>query len=297
MRLVPVPLYFSFDAKLAMEMSATSSKVTHHVKVSLESCSYFAGLIVGALNGATKEELLSPYYSPVENYWKDHKSEDEFLDSVMKGDYKTKTEDQVENKGAVVASLEAALWAFYTTDNYKDGVLKVVNLGDDADTVGAIYGQIAGVYYGIKGIPEKWVQEVAMAPLLTLYATEIYESTLIYKEGKKPKQTKHFENCTKILLYLEEGYRKIMRRTDPCPTRYKTMDEFDKDIEKLKEGLSQFLDSEEKDFALGMWKEFEKRLERQNRVELKNFLSLKNASSNLFGGLKSSVLQGIQKKE
>lgn len=285
MRLLPVPLYYSFDTKLALEMSSNASKVTHHVKVSLESCKYFAGLILGALNGASKEELLSPYYCPIENYWKDNKTDDEFLDSVMKGDYKKKSEDEVFNKGSVVHSLEAALWGFYNTDNFKDGVLKIVNLGDDSDSVGAIYGQLAGVFYGFKGIPENWRKQLALAPLIEMYSKELYETTLIYKEGSKPKQSKHFETCTKILLYLEDGYRKIMRRTDPCPQRYKSMEEFDKDIEIFKEGISQFMETEEKDFAIEMWNEFEKRLEKQNRPELKNYLNMKNISGGLFKGV------------
>ena len=53
-------------------------------------------------------------------------------------------------------SLEAALWAFWNSDNFPNGALLAVNLGDDADTTGAIYGQLAGAYYGsdaISGFP------------------------------------------------------------------------------------------------------------------------------------------------
>lgn len=53
----------------------------------------------------------------------------------------------------MVKSLEAALWAFYHGEDFKEGCLLAVNLGDDADTTGAIDGQIGGVYYGEKGIP------------------------------------------------------------------------------------------------------------------------------------------------
>ena len=60
----------------------------------------------------------------------------------------------------VVKSLEAALWAFYKSDTYEEGCLLAVNLGEDADTTGAIYGQLAGAYYGKSGIPTKWIKSL-----------------------------------------------------------------------------------------------------------------------------------------
>ncbi len=61
-----------------------------------------------------------------------------------------------------MASLEAALWSFYTTDSFKDAILRATNLGDDADTTAAICGQIAGAYYGADAIPTIWYKRVAM---------------------------------------------------------------------------------------------------------------------------------------
>ena len=58
--------------------------------------------------------------------------------------------------GYVVQALEAALWAFHSSDNFRDGALRAVNLGEDADTTGAIYGQLAGAYYGMEAIPATW---------------------------------------------------------------------------------------------------------------------------------------------
>ena len=69
---------------------------------------------------------------------------------------------KIKGTGFVLQSLEAALWAFHTTNNFKEGALRAVNLGDDADTTGAVYGQIAGSYYGIDNIPRKWVEIIYM---------------------------------------------------------------------------------------------------------------------------------------
>jgi ADP-ribosyl-[dinitrogen reductase] hydrolase len=56
--------------------------------------------------------------------------------------------------------MEAALWAFYQASDFKSGALAAVNLGNDADTVGAVYGQLAGAYFGLSGIPGTWVNQL-----------------------------------------------------------------------------------------------------------------------------------------
>ena len=67
-------------------------------------------------------------------------------------------EENIKSSGYVVDTLEAAIWCFLNTDNYKDCVLKAVNLGEDTDTVGAVAGGLAGLYYGIEAIPEEWIE-------------------------------------------------------------------------------------------------------------------------------------------
>ena len=70
--------------------------------------------------------------------------------------YHRATRDDIISDGYVVHSLEAAIWCLYTTDNYKDCVLKAVNLGDDTDTTAAIAGGLAGAMYGYDAIPKEW---------------------------------------------------------------------------------------------------------------------------------------------
>ncbi len=76
-------------------------------------------------------------------------------------DIAARTETQVESTGYVIDTFEAALWAFAPQDGFENIVLRAVNLGDDADTVGAVTGQIAGGRYGLSQIPEPWVQVLA----------------------------------------------------------------------------------------------------------------------------------------
>ncbi|MBU4536125.1 MAG: ADP-ribosylglycohydrolase family protein [Euryarchaeota archaeon] len=155
MRLAPIPIYFFSKKEEVLKYARLSSCTTHQHPLVVECCTYFAHLLQGALLGEGKEELLSPDYQPF-------KEEINFeLDEVIKGSYKTKNPPEIKARGYVVRSLEAALWAFYKSDNFKDGALLAVNLGDDADTVGAIYGQLAGAYYGKDGIPQDWLDNLA----------------------------------------------------------------------------------------------------------------------------------------
>jgi len=60
----------------------------------------------------------------------------------------------------VVDALEAAVWSLVNTDSFDDALLKAVNLGDDTDTVGAIAGGLAGLFYGYDAIPEDWLAAI-----------------------------------------------------------------------------------------------------------------------------------------
>jgi hypothetical protein len=138
----------------------------------LQTTGFFGGMIWGALNGVSKEELLSDSYSPVKDYYQQHPPCDE-LRSLIRGDYKAKQEDEVDSTGFVIDALEAALWSFYNTDTYAEGLLKAVNLGGDADTVGAIYGQLAGAYYSLEAIPSRWIQGLASNEKIGAIASSI----------------------------------------------------------------------------------------------------------------------------
>ena len=77
----------------------------------------------------------------------------------------------------MVRSLEVALWAFHRSDSFREGALCAVNLGDDADTTGAIYGQLAGAYYGVNAIPQDWIEHLALRELISEKATALFDIT------------------------------------------------------------------------------------------------------------------------
>lgn len=173
MRLAPVPMAYADNPAVAMEKSAESSRTTHGCEEAVDACRYFGGLIVGALNGATKEALLASRYAPVAGYWETRRLCPK-IDEIAAGSFKEKEPPQIAGTGYVVASLEAALWAFRSSATFEEGALLAVNLGDDADTTGAVYGQIAGAYYGAQGIPDSWRKKIAMGDLIEAYARKLY---------------------------------------------------------------------------------------------------------------------------
>ena len=92
------------------------------------------------------------------------------IDPIAPGSFKDKDPPEIRGRTYVVDSLEAALWAFYSTDSFREGCLKAVNLGDDADTTGAVFGQPAGAHFGEIGIPASWRDVLHRSDLIGLYA-------------------------------------------------------------------------------------------------------------------------------
>lgn len=174
MRLAPVPLLFARRPAEAIERSGDSSRTTHGSATCVDACRYLGGLIAGALNGVPKEQLLSNDYEPAVEAFR-QKPLAEKIAAVAGGSFKTKEPPDIRGSGYVVASLEAALWAFHKTETFRDGALLAVNLGDDADTTGAVYGQLAGAYYGENGIPRDWRAVLAMRAKIEEAADRLYE--------------------------------------------------------------------------------------------------------------------------
>jgi len=188
MRLAPVPMFFAGDGAAAIERSGDSSRTTHGATTCVDACRYYGGLIVGALHGVGKDELLSPQYCPLADYWASHPLCPE-IDAVAAGSFKHKNPPAIRGTGYVVEALEAALWAFHHSTNFRDGCLAAVNLGDDADTTGAIYGQLAGAYYGYSGIPESWRGKLAQREMIESFAEKLLQASTVNRTHQSRKQS------------------------------------------------------------------------------------------------------------
>jgi len=244
MRLAPVPLYYRKAPLLAMQRTAESSLTTHGAAVCVESCKYFTGLLLGAMEGASKEELLSPFFLPSSlksldpNYWEHHPFSPE-VEAVVKGSYKSKNPPEIQGSGYVVGALESVLWAFYHTENFVDGLLKIVNIGNDADTTGAIYGQLAGCFYGVDQIPSHWKTKVTYSPLFQIIADELLAAsehitpdigTYTYDSVSISSSYQQNIECLRL---LETSFKPILRKILPGPHTYKTIEAFKQDCTTL----------------------------------------------------------------
>ena len=166
MRLAPVPMFFRRDIEQAVHYAEESSRTTHGAQECVDACRLFALILVKALDGKSKEEILvSPDAAKMNLAPK--------IQTIAAGEYAEKMEDEIQGSGYVVESLEAALWCFRKTDTFRDAVLKAVNLGGDADTTAAVCGQIAGAYYGESGIPAGWLDKLCMREKITKFADRL----------------------------------------------------------------------------------------------------------------------------
>ncbi len=155
MRLAPVPMFYSPNIDSVVRFSGESSGTTHGTAECVDACRYFGLVLVRALNGANKDEIIANCDADlvVSNA----------IREIASGSYRQKTSDDIRGSGYVVQSLEAALWCFQVTNSFEEAILKAVNLGEDADTTAAVCGQVAGAFYGESGLPDQWLRQLAMA--------------------------------------------------------------------------------------------------------------------------------------
>jgi len=154
-RVASAVLFHLADPVEAVEQAADAARPTHQSPIVLDACRYFAALLVGALRGASRAQLLTPGYSPVAGLW-ERRSLKPTVAAIAAGSWRHKAPPEIEGGGTIVNTLEAVLWAIGHSSNFRDGALLAVNLGLDADVTGAVYGQLAGALHGVANIPSAW---------------------------------------------------------------------------------------------------------------------------------------------
>jgi ADP-ribosyl-[dinitrogen reductase] hydrolase len=165
MRLAPVPLAYRENLERTIHYAGESSRTTHGAPAAVDACKFYTALILGALEGWSKEDLLSP------DFYQDSLVPE--IAEIAAGSYREKNPPQIVGSGYVVKSLEAAVWAFYRSSTFQRGALLAANLGDDADTTAAVFAQLAGAFYGAEAIPESWLERLAMREFITEMADSL----------------------------------------------------------------------------------------------------------------------------
>ncbi len=167
MRLAPVVLFYYPARDEALSYCAKSSRTTHAAPEAIECCTLLGTILCNALDGLPKEQILDAGELALD---------EPRVQALARGAYLERAEEAIFGSGYAVHSLEAALWCFARTSDFRSAVLKAANLGDDADTTAAIVGQIAGAYYGDAGIPPDWLGKLYMGPVIAEMASALLDA-------------------------------------------------------------------------------------------------------------------------
>jgi ADP-ribosyl-[dinitrogen reductase] hydrolase len=140
------------------------SSITHAHLRSVLGCFIYMEMALLILNGRDALQAYNEMKSMVTKFCEGrdfNEKELAFFDRVLKNDIGKLDEFSIDSRGHVVSTLEASLWCILNTDNYKDTVLKSVNLGGDTDTTACVAGGMAGMLYGYESIPKEWITAIA----------------------------------------------------------------------------------------------------------------------------------------
>ncbi|ACV64277.1 ADP-ribosyl-(dinitrogen reductase) hydrolase [Desulfofarcimen acetoxidans DSM 771] len=161
MRTLPVSLAYRHDKDKMCRISAQISHMTHYDSQAAAACIFYNLLVLSALEGnPDKDSMIFTALAEAKAYCSAN------LPALPKGYWEdiansiSLRKNQIWASGFVLDSLIAALWVFYHFPDFESTVIEAVNLGDDADTVGAICGGLAGCFYGYESIPGRWLEKL-----------------------------------------------------------------------------------------------------------------------------------------
>lgn len=190
MRVLPLAFYgLRMEGPQLISLVEEVSSLTHGHKRSMFACIFYVKFAIRLMAGDSKTDALDRTIRFVKQYCAEsYAVEWEHFDRILSKQILELEENSIHSTGYVVDTLEAALWAFLGGKSYREIVLTAVNLGGDTDTVAAIAGGLAGIYYCVYGgqavedaqkkiwkgtrdwdgpvergvgIPEEWIQCIA----------------------------------------------------------------------------------------------------------------------------------------
>lgn len=161
MRLAPVAIATFDDPAQADRLARLSSLTTHGAPQSEDACALFVRLLHEAFAGADPLAPREGSFHPE-------------VAAVAAGAWREKEREAISSSGYVVHTLEAALWCVGRAATFEEAVVLAVNLADDADTVGAVTGQLAGAVHGASAIPARWLEVLAWRDELERLAAALW---------------------------------------------------------------------------------------------------------------------------
>ncbi len=161
MRIIPAILFCKYrlpnaDTEAHIQLIHDVSRLTHSHPRSMTGCGIYYFVMMELLARPHKQSIESGLLK-AQQYYQKQDTFSHYL-RLMEPDFAALPESEIQSSGYVVATLEAAIWCVLNTNSFRECILKAVNLGSDTDTVAAVAGGLAGVLYGMEGIPEAWYQ-------------------------------------------------------------------------------------------------------------------------------------------
>ena len=176
MRILPICLYiFEEQSKSnlsdneAIDIIHNCSALTHAHLRSKMACGiyYFLVKAVIEIDGEITERLQIGIDNAFRYYRLNTGAEISSYNRIISlFEFKDIPEENIKSTGYVVDTLEAALWCLLNTSSYGEAILKAVNLGNDTDTIAAVTGGVAGIFYGYENIPDKWKSKIQRKDLI-----------------------------------------------------------------------------------------------------------------------------------
>ena len=189
MKLAPIPMAYAKYPQDALTFADLSCLTTHGDPQAFSATRYFAALILAALSGEDVPAMLRAGTTAQLTTLTESATPHDKVAAIAAGSYNTKQPPEIRGTGYIIDALEAALWALANHDSFEQGVLAAVNLGDDADTTAAIYGQLAGAIYGVEAIPERWLEKLVMGTEITQMADDLLALTETVTEATSMEHT------------------------------------------------------------------------------------------------------------
>ena len=166
MRILPL-LFLTRDKPVyrRYQLVQDVSSITHRHIRSVLACFIYLEVALEIISGKDKQDAYRQACVTINAFLEEEPvcsdAEKGYFSRVLSGSISSLAVEDIRSSGYVLHTLEAALWCFLTTPNYKEAVLRAVNLGEDTDTTGAVTGGLAGLYYGVEDIPAEWLQVLA----------------------------------------------------------------------------------------------------------------------------------------
>jgi len=167
LRLAPVALRWWHAPLTAERVARRQSEITHGAVEAVDGCVALTRILCEAIAGKGRQVLMAP----IDATWAPA------IRAVVDGSWRPKDAHDIASTGSVVHTLEAALWAVGGSSSFEDAILRAVNLGHDADTTGAVAGQIAGAMYGLTGIPVHWRQRLYEAKRIADISQRLFRAS------------------------------------------------------------------------------------------------------------------------